>query len=74
MEEIETFFADRAYLQEGAARVLSYFALNTWTFKLFDTVPYLSLKSAEPGCGKSTVIRLLDAISCRSTPICREGR
>lgn len=33
---------------------------------LFDTVPYLSLESAVPGCGKSTVIRLLDAISCRS--------
>ena len=66
IEEIETFFADRAHLPEGAARVLSYFALNTWTFKLFDTVPYLSLESAVPGCGKSTVIRLLDALSCRS--------
>jgi hypothetical protein len=66
IEEIETYFADRAHLPQGAARVLSYFALNTWTFKLFDTVPYLSLESALPGCGKSTVIRLLDAISCRS--------
>lgn len=66
IEDLETFFADRAHLPQGAARVLSYFALNTWTFKLFDTVPYLSLESAVPGCGKSTVIRLLEAVSCRS--------
>ena len=33
---------------------------------MFDTVPYLLLESAVPGCGKSTVIRLLDALSCRS--------
>ena len=46
--------------------MLAYFALNTWTFKLFDTVPYVLLESAVPGCGKSTVIRLLDAVSCRS--------
>ena len=66
IDELETFFADRAHLPQGAALVLSYFALNTWTFKVFDTVPYLSLESALPGCGKSTVIRLLHAISCRS--------
>lgn len=66
IEELVTFFADRAHLPHGAARVLAYFALNTWTFKLFDTVPYLLLESAVPGCGKSTVIRLLDAVSCHS--------
>ena len=66
IEELETFFADRAHLPQGAALVLAYFTLNTWTFKLFDTVPYLLLESAVPGCGKSTVIRLLDALSCRS--------
>src|SRR5215831_2998475 len=62
--ELETFFADRAHLPQGAALVLAYYALNTWTFKLFDTVPYLLLESAVPGCGKSTVIRLLVAVSC----------
>jgi len=65
IEELETFFAERAHLPQGAALVLAYFALNTWTFSLFDTVPYLLLESAVPGCGKSTVIRLLDAMSCR---------
>ena len=66
IDELETFFAARAHLPQGAALVLSYFALNTWTFRLFDTVPYLLLESAVPGCGKSTVIRLLSEISCRS--------
>jgi hypothetical protein len=66
VDELEAFFADRAHLSQGSALVLSYFALNTWTFKLFDTVPYLLLESAVPGCGKSTVIRLLDTIACRS--------
>ena len=66
IEELEAFFADRAHLPGGAALVLAYFALNTWTFKVFDTVPYLILESAVPGCGKSTVLRLLHAISCRS--------
>jgi hypothetical protein len=66
IEDLETFFGDRAHLPQGASLVLSYFALNTWTFRLFDTVPYLLLESAIPGCGKSTVIRLLDAISCGS--------
>jgi DNA primase len=66
IEELERFFADRAHLPQGAALVLAYFALNTWTFRLFDTVPYLLLESAVPGCGKSTVIRLLHTISCRS--------
>ncbi len=66
INELEAFFADRAHLPQGAALLLSYFALNTWTFKLFDTTPYLLLESAVPGCGKSTVIRLLQAISCHS--------
>ena len=66
IDHLEAFFADRAHLPQGAALVLAYFTLNTWTFKLFDTVPYLLLESAVPGCGKSTVLRLLDSIACRS--------
>lgn len=65
IEELEAFFAERAHLPEGATLVLAYFALNTWTFKVFDTVPYLVLESAVPGCGKSTVLQLLHAVSCR---------
>lgn len=66
INQLEAFFAERAHLPGGAALLLAYFTLNTWTFQVFDTVPYLLLESAVPGCGKSTVIRLLATLSCRS--------
>jgi hypothetical protein len=66
VDDVEAFLAERLHLPSGAALLLAYFALNTWTFNVFDTVPYLSLESAVPGCGKSTVVRLLEAVSCRS--------
>ena len=64
--ELEAFYAARAHLPAGAALVFAYFTVNTWTFELFETVPYLLLESAVPGCGKSTVIRLLESLCCRS--------
>jgi hypothetical protein len=62
---LETFFAERAFLPAGAALLLSFFVLLTWTFELFDTCPYLSVESAVPECGKSTVLRLLNAVCAR---------
>jgi len=63
--DLERYFSERAYLPEGAALALSYWTMNTWVFDVFDTVPYLNLESAVPGCGKTTVISLLR--------ICREA-
>jgi hypothetical protein len=64
--ELETFFSDRAYLPIGAALVLAYWTLNTWTYECFDTVPFLNIESAVPGCGKTTVLeRLLAAVCAR---------
>jgi Domain of unknown function (DUF3854) len=64
--ELEAFFAERAYLPTGAALVLAYWTLNTWTYGCFDTVPFLGVESAVPGCGKSTVVeRLLVAVCAR---------
>jgi hypothetical protein len=59
---LETFFAERAYLPEGAALVLAMFTLNTWVFDVFDATPYVLLDSATPGCGKNTVMNLLEAV------------
>ena len=58
---LEKFFEERAYLPANAALVLAFFTLNTWVFDLFDTTPYLLLDSATPGCGKNTVLNLLEA-------------
>ena len=63
--DLETFIGERAYLPPDGALVLGYFALNTYTFDVFDTTPYGSLESATPGCGKNTVLNILEAICCR---------
>ena len=36
--------------------------INTWVFDAFDTTPYLLLDSPMPQCGKTTVLRLLEAV------------
>lgn len=62
LERTVELFRRHAYLPEGAAHVLAMWAINTWTFRTFRTVPYLSLESATKGCGKTTVLELLEAV------------
>jgi hypothetical protein len=65
IKHLETFFAERAFLPVGAALLLALFILITWTFELFDTCPYVSVESPVPECGKSTVLRLINAVCAR---------
>jgi hypothetical protein len=65
VKDLEDFFENRAYLPVNAALVLSFFSLNTWVFDAFDSTPYISLDSATPGCGKNTVMNLLEAVCAR---------
>src|SRR5215472_2120696 len=62
IDDLEKFFAHRAYLAEGAALLLAYFVLNSYLFDIFDTTPYTNLESATPGCGKSTVVALIESV------------
>ena len=62
---LERFFGDRAHLPPDAAIVLAVFTLNTWTFDVFDTTPYVSLESATPACGKNTVLNTLSVVCAR---------
>jgi hypothetical protein len=62
VDELERFFTGRMYLPDGAALILAYYVLNTATFDVFDTVPYLCLDSAVPGCGKTRLMDLLEAL------------
>jgi Domain of unknown function (DUF3854) len=57
--DIETYLKSMAFLPEHASIVLSVFALNTHVFDVFSTTPYISMESAVPGCGKTTVASLL---------------
>lgn len=66
IRSLESFFAERAYLPEGAALLLAFFVMVTWTFALFDSTPYLSIESATPECGKSTTVGLLTALCARA--------
>src|ERR1700751_5080200 len=66
ISDMEAFFAERAYLPEGAALCFAYFVLNSRVFDLFDATPYVCLESATPRCGKSTVIRMLVALSAKA--------
>ena len=61
---LESFFAERAYLPQGAALVLAFFVMNTWVFELFDAVPYMCVESPTPECGKTTLLRLIEAVCC----------
>jgi hypothetical protein len=63
VNDLEQYFSGRAWLPNGGALVLALFAMNTWLFDVFDTTPYLLLESAVPQCGKTTVLRLLEAVS-----------
>lgn len=65
VNELEKFFAARVFLPLGAALLLAFFILLTWTFELFDTCPYLSAESATPECGKSTLLRAIQAVCAR---------
>jgi hypothetical protein len=64
--DLERYFDARAFLPDGAGLVLGYWALHTWVFPLFHTVPYLSVESATPECGKSHVLNLLKKVCCRA--------
>jgi hypothetical protein len=66
IDDLEAYFAERAYLPEGAPLLLAYFVLNSYVYEICDTTPYLSLESAVPGCGKSTVLALINAVGCRA--------
>ena len=58
MCDLEKFFTERMYLPVGAALILAYYVLNTYTFDVFDAVAYLCLESATWGCGKTTLVEL----------------
>lgn len=60
--DLEVFFSDRAFLPPHAAQTLALCVMNTWVFDAFDTTPYFLLDSAVPQCGKTTVLRLLEAV------------
>jgi hypothetical protein len=65
-QDVRRFFEARRGIPEGAALIESLFCANTYTFDLFDTVPYLLYDSATAACGKSTSVERHAAICARA--------
>ena len=63
---LERFYADRMYLSEGTAKILAYFTENTHTFDVFDTTPDVDVESATKRCGKTTLLKLFEAVCARA--------
>ena len=59
VRELDQFFSDHAWLPSGCSLTLALWALNSQTYDVFHSTPYLLLQSALPGCGKTTVMDLL---------------
>jgi hypothetical protein len=62
ISQLSDYFRAHAFLPDKGALVLALWALNTWTFRIFKTTPYLSIESATRGCGKTTVLELLEKV------------
>ena len=62
VKDLQGFFGNRLYLEDGASLILALFALNTYTYRLFSTVPYLFIFSAVNGCGKTVCLELLEEV------------
>jgi hypothetical protein len=64
--ELESYYAQRRHLPEGAAFIEALFAMNTYTYGVFDTTPYLLYDSATGGCGKTTTMERHEHICSRA--------
>ena len=66
IEELEDYYSRRRILPKDAALIEALFAMNTHTFVLFDTTPYLLYDSATGGCGKTTALERHEHVCARA--------
>src|SRR4051812_26577403 len=51
-------------LPAGQSLVLALWAIHTWFAAEWPATPYLHITSDGPGCGKTTLMQVLGALSC----------
>jgi hypothetical protein len=66
IDSLEHFYSDRRFLPPDAAFIEALFCINTYTFDVFDTVPYLLYYSATGGCGKTTSLERHELVCARA--------
>lgn len=64
LDAMRARFEKHCRLPDHASNVLATWTLATWSLNAFDKFPFLRLHSATPGCGKSTVLDVLQRL-CR---------
>ena len=65
LASLEDWFRRHVVLPEGVPLVLSLWAINTYSFEVFDFCPYIALVSPVKRCGKTTVLKLLASVTSR---------
>lgn len=65
-DELERTFTRYLALPKGAAPALALWTLHTYVFDRFAITPRLAIVSAEKGSGKTTVLRLLEHLACKT--------
>jgi hypothetical protein len=57
-----------AFRDRRASAWLAAWALGTWCFRAFPAYPYMHVRSAEKGCGKTRLMELLSAVCFNASP------
>lgn len=66
LDKIEDYISKHAILPKGASTAITLWCLATYNINIFRIFPKLALHSPEKRCGKSTVLDLIEAFSCKS--------
>jgi hypothetical protein len=66
IDELENYYLDRRRLLQDTALIEALFAMNSYTFEVFDTTPYLLYDSATGGCGKTTTLERHEHVCARA--------
>ena len=64
--DLEAYYSRRRHFPADAAFVEALFCLNTYTFDVFDTTPYLLYESATGGCGKTTALEFHEMVCAQA--------
>jgi len=65
LTDIETVIKRHVILSDHAAAALAVWVLHTYTFEMRDTVAYVAIESPEKRCGKTTLLSVLAAMTCK---------
>lgn len=66
LDAIENYISKHAILPDGASTAIAFWCLATFNINCFRVFPKLVIFSPEKRCGKSTVLDLIEAFSCRA--------